>query len=154
MFSYLPLAFEGKYAVMVVNKPFVPKERPEGQGTATFCPAQFNAYFNLDNWVRDLRLAFDHATHLPWVASGPVLVIGVSEGATAASALAAADGRVSNVALLGGDGPTQAYDFVVAAYKNSGSDEEIQRKLDEFDATRKLISAAPDSAKDFAWGHP
>ncbi|HZV67662.1 MAG TPA: prolyl oligopeptidase family serine peptidase [Telluria sp.] len=154
VFSYVTLARQGQYAVMVVNKPFAPKERPNGEGAATSCPDQFNEYFTLENWVRDLRLAFDHAQQLPFVATGRTLVLGLSEGATVASALAAADSRVSHVALLGASGPTQFYDFVVAAYKSSSNDDEAKRKLDELDETRRLIFASPNSSKDFAWGHP
>jgi pimeloyl-ACP methyl ester carboxylesterase len=154
VFSYLTLAMEGKYAVMVVNKPFVPKERPSQEGVATACPDQFNEYFTLDHWVRDLDLAFDHAQHLPWVAKHKALAIGVSEGATAAAALAAKDSRVSNVALMSGSGPGQFYDFVVNAYKSSASDDEAKQKLDELESIRTAIFAAPDSARDFAWGHP
>src|SRR4051812_26488227 len=117
VFGYLDLAFEGKYAVMVVNKPFVPKDWPSREGTATNCPDQFNNYFTLERWVRHLDLAFDHARHLPWVAPDKALVIGISEGATAAAALAATDSRVSAVALMSGSGTGQFYDFVVNAYK-------------------------------------
>ena len=138
---------------MVVNKPFSPKDRPNGEGVATSCPSQFNEYFTLENWVNDLHLAFDHALNLPWVTSNRTLVLGISEGATVASALTAKDSRVSNVALIGASGPTQLYDFVVAAYKTSSNDEEASRKLAELDATRKRIFASPDSAKNFAWGH-
>jgi pimeloyl-ACP methyl ester carboxylesterase len=154
VFGYLNLAFEGKYAVMVVNKPFVPKDWPSRDGTATNCPEQFNDYFTLDNWTRDLDLAFDHAQHLPWVAPGKALAIGISEGATAAAALAARDSRISSVALMSGGGTGQFYDFVVNAYKSSSNDNEAKQKLDELEAVRKAIFAAPDSTKDFAWGHP
>ena len=154
MFSYIDWVRTEKYAVMVVNKPYSPPTPPSGQGTALACPDQFNQYFTLDSWVRALRLAFDHAQQLPWVKPGPVLVLGVSEGGTVATALAAADPRISNVAMIGSSGPTQLYDFVLNAYSSSKSDEEISRKLEELEQRRQSIMAAPDSAKDFAWGHP
>lgn len=154
MFNYIDWVRTEKYAVMVVNKPYAPATPPAGQGTATACPDQFNQYFTLENWVRDLRRAFDHAQQLPWVKPGPVLVVGISEGGTVATALAAADQRVTNVALLGSSGPSQLYDFVLNAYSGSSSDEETSRKLDELEQQRQRIMAAPDSARDFAWGHP
>jgi pimeloyl-ACP methyl ester carboxylesterase len=154
VFGYLDLAFQGKYAVMVVNKPFVPKDKPSRDGVATACPGQFNDYFTLENWVRDLDLAFDHAQHLPWVTPGKALAIGISEGATAAAALAAQDSRLSGVALMSGSGIGQFYDFVVNAYKSASTDDEARQKLDELEAIRKRIFATPDSASDFAWGHP
>ena len=155
VFNYVPMAQEGKYAVMVANKPFSPAEPPGGQpGVATACPDAFNNYFTLEHWVRDLRLVLDHALRQPWVDPQHVLVMGVSEGATVAAALAEADPRVRNVALLGGDGATQYYDFVLAAYRNGHDDDEIKRQLDDLEATRQRIFAKPDSAQDIAWAHP
>lgn len=155
VFNYVPMAQEGKYAVMVANKPFSPAEPPAGQpGVATACPDAFNNYFTLAHWVRDLRLVLDHALQQPWVDGQHVLVMGTSEGAAVAAALAEADPRVRNVAMLGGSGTTQYYDFVVAAYRNGHNDAEIKQQLDELDATRQQILAKPDSVQDIAWGHP
>jgi dipeptidyl aminopeptidase/acylaminoacyl peptidase len=155
VFNFVPMAQEGKYAVMVANKPFSPAEPPAGQpGVATACPDAFNNYFTLVHWVRDLRLVLDHALQQPWVDPQHVLVMGTSEGAAVAAALAEADPRVRNVAMLGGSGTTQYYDFVVAAYRNGHNDPEIKQQLDELDATRQQILAKPDSVQDIAWGHP
>lgn len=153
IFSYITTVQSGKYAVMVVNKPYALKKQP-ADGTATACPAAFNEHFTLENWVRDVRLAVDQARRMPWVDARRMLVIGVSEGATVAAALAAQDAGLSHVALLGGSGSTQLYDFIVAAYKSSNNDDEVKRQLDELEATRERIAAAPDSATEFAWGHP
>lgn len=153
VFSYVTTAIKGNYAVMIVNKPFAPKVRPEGEGTALSCPKEFNDYFSLKNWAGDLRIALNHAFKLPWVDSKRSLVIGISEGATVASELAATDERITNVALLGGTGPTQLYDFTVAAYKNSSGDVETVQKLAEISAIKDRILASPESSKDFAWGH-
>ncbi|MYM27290.1 prolyl oligopeptidase family serine peptidase [Duganella sp. CY15W] len=153
IFGFLDTAWTGKYAVMTVNKPYSPAT-PQSDGTATACPEQFNQYFTLENWTRDLARAVQHARSLPWVAQGPLLVIGVSEGATAAAALAARDAAVTNVAMVSGSGATQYYDFIVSAYRSGANDSEVKQKLDELDATRQRIFAASDSATDFAWGHP
>lgn len=153
VFNYIPWGMQGKYAVMVVNKPFSPATPQARQDGALSCPRQFNDYFSLDNWVRDLRLAVEHARKQPWVDARRMLVLGSSEGATVAAALAAGDPGVTDVALVGASGPSQLYDFVVAAYKAPGSDSDISARLDELDATRRQIFARPDSVTDFAWGH-
>ncbi|HEX8406769.1 MAG TPA: prolyl oligopeptidase family serine peptidase [Duganella sp.] len=154
IYGYIELAQQGKYAVMVVNKPFAPKDRPVGDPGIVACPTEFNEYFTLDNWVRHLGRAFDHAAQQPWVRAGSSLVLGVSEGATAAAGLAEKEGRVTNVAMVSGSGPSQLYDFVVGAYAAGGSDDDIKARLDEVEATREKIAAAPDDAKTLAWGHP
>jgi pimeloyl-ACP methyl ester carboxylesterase len=153
VFGYIDLAQQGKYAVMMVNKPFAPKDKPVGDGIIA-CPTEFNDYFTLENWVRHLGRAFDHAAQQPWVQAGASLVLGVSEGAGAAAGLAEKEGRVSNVAMVSGSGPTQLYDLVVGAYAAGGGDDAIKARLDEVEATREKIAAAPDDAKLLAWGHP
>lgn len=154
VYNFIPWAMAGKYAIMVVNKPYGPAERPakEGDG-ALSCPRQFNDYFSLDSWVHHLRLALAHARKLPFVDARRMLVFGVSEGATVAAALAGGDPGITDVALVGASGPTQLFDFVLGAYKAPGSDTDISARLDELDATRKQIFAKPDSTTDFAWGH-
>lgn len=153
VFGYIDLAQQGKYAVMVVNKPYAPKEAPAGGGIIA-CPTEFNEYFTLENWVRDLGRAFDHAAQQPWVRAGSALALGVSEGATAAAGLAEKEGRLTDVAMVSGSGPSQYYDFVVGAYAAGGGDEAVKLRLDELEATRQKIAADPDSAKLLAWGHP
>jgi pimeloyl-ACP methyl ester carboxylesterase len=153
IFNYIPWGLEGKYAVMVVNKPYAAATPPAKLEGALSCSRQFNDYFSLDNWVRDLRAALAHARQQPWVDQRRMLVLGSSEGATVAAALAAADAGVTDVALVGASGPSQLYDFVVAAYKAPGTDAEVAARLAELDATRKQIFARPDSVTDFAWGH-
>ena len=154
VFRFIDLAREGKVAVMTVNKPHSPAALPDQQGGATACPDQFNAYFTLETWTRDLRAAFDHAQRQPSVRPGGALALGVSEGATAAAALAAQDSRISHAALLGGDGAGQFYDLVIAAYRDGKTDEERKALLEQAEHQRRQIMAAPDDAKSFAWGHP
>ena len=155
IYGYIELAQQGKYAVMVVDKPYAPKDKPVGDGGSIIaCPTEFNEYFTYENWVRHLGRAYDHAAQQPWVRAGSSLVLGVSEGATAAAGLAEKEGRVTNVAMVSGSGPSQLFDFVAGAYAAGGSDDDIQARLDEVEATREKIAAAPDDAKTLAWGHP
>lgn len=152
VFGLLETMWSGKYATMTVNKPYSPNELPE-PGAAIKCPTKFNDYFDLDTWTRDLALAVAHARKLPWVKSGPMLVIGVSEGATAAASLASRDQNISNVALIAGSGPTQFYDLVVNAYRTTSNDAETLKKLEQLEVDRQRILASPKSGKDFIWGH-
>lgn len=76
-----------------------------------------------------------------------MLVIGVSEGATAAATLASRDQHISNVALMAGSGPTQFYDLVVNAFRTGGSDAETLQKIGQLELDRQRILASPDSGK-------
>ncbi len=154
VFALVPLGRGGRHAAMVVDKPFAPMAPPADAGGATACPAAFNAHFSMDSWLAALKTALGHALALSYVDRTRVLVIGVSEGATMAAALARDVPEVSHVALLGATGPSQFYDFVVNAYAQGGDDADRLRRLQELDATYAAIAADSASGSKFAWGHP
>lgn len=154
VFDFVPLAQQGNYAVMVVDKPYQPDVPPQGQpGVATACPAAFNAYFSYDSWLAALRDALHHALALPWVDGSRVLVFGVSEGATMAAGLARAVPEVTHVALFSGTGTSQLFDFAANAYRAGSSDDDTLARLRDIDATVDAINADPRSTDKFAWGH-
>jgi predicted esterase len=158
VFNFVPLAQRGDYAVMVVDKPYQPDAPPQAPpGVATGCPAAFNANFSYDTWLDTLRGALRHALALPWVDGSRVLVFGVSEGAVMAAGLARALPEVTHVALIGGTGTSQLFDFFANAYRagdraGSGDDDTLAR-LRDIDATVDAINADPRSSVKFAWGH-
>jgi hypothetical protein len=154
VFNFIPLAQRGDYAVMVVDKPNQPDTPPQAPpGVATGCPAAFNAYFSYDTWLDTLRTALRHALALPWVDGHRVLVFGVSEGAVMAAGLARAVPEVTHVALIGGTGTSQLYDFAANAYRAGTSDDDTLARLAAIDATVDAINADPRSTGKFAWGH-
>jgi predicted esterase len=154
VFNFIPLAQQGDYAVMVVDQPGQPDAPPQAPpGVATGCPAAFNARFSYDSWLDTLRGALRHALALPWVDGSRVLVFGVSEGATMAAGLARALPEVTHVAMIGGTGTSQLFDFAAGAYRAGGTDEDVQARLADIDATVAAINADPRSTDKFAWGH-
>lgn len=153
VFSSTTMARTHPVTVMVINKPYAPKRVPRSGGVATNCPKEFNDFFSLDSWVSHIETAYAHALGRPWVDARKILVIGVSEGATVASALAARNPRITHVALVGGSGPTQLYDFVVDAYASSPDQNRVLAALGDLDARRAAIAAAPQDSTRFEWGH-
>jgi predicted esterase len=154
IFNFIPLAQQGDYAVMVVDKPGQPEAPPQAPpGVATGCPAAFNTAFSYDSWLDTLRAALRHALALPWVDGSRVLVFGVSEGAVMAAGLARAEPAVTHVAMIGGTGTSQLFDFAANAYRAGDSDDAIQARLADIDATVDAINADPRSTDKFAWGH-
>lgn len=154
VFSLTTTAHKGDHAVMIVNKPYAEKRHPRGRGTATYCSPDFNRYFALEPWVRQIDTALKHALARPWVKGRRTLVIGISEGATTAAALAAVNERVTDVALVGGSGPGQLFDFLAAAYASGKDDSARLAELRVIEAQLKEIHAAPEDGTKFAWGHP
>lgn len=153
VFSLVTLAHAGQHAVMVVEKPFAPATPPDESRAALGCPKAYNDYFALGTWLATVKHAVRHALSLPAVDPQRVLVIGISEGATVAAALARDMPEVSAVALIGGSGPTQLYDFVATIYRSGGDDAEKARQLRELDDSVARINRTPDSTDAFEWGH-
>jgi predicted esterase len=155
VYSWLPLAQQGRHAVMVVDKPYQSSEPQKGPGgSAIGCAGAFNEHFSYDSWLASLKQALRHALTRPEVDASRVLVIGISEGAPMAAGLARAMPEVTDVVLVGANGPTQLYDFAANIYRSTDSDEVKLLHLQELDATFNAISADPKSTSKFAWGHP
>lgn len=155
IYSWLPLAQQGRYAVMAVDKPYQSDEPQKGPfGSAIGCAGDFNAHFSYDTWLATLKAAVRHALARPEVDARRVLVIGSSEGAPMAAGLARALPEVSDVVLLGANGPTQLYDFAADIYRSNDSDDAKLERLQKLDATFTAISTDPKSTSKFAWGHP
>lgn len=52
LYSWLPLAQQGRYAVMAVDKPYQSDEPQRGEGGgATGCAGAFNQHFSYDSWL-------------------------------------------------------------------------------------------------------
>lgn len=153
VFSSTTMARTYPVTVMVINKPYVPVRAPRDGGIATNCPKEFNDYFSLESWVSHIETAYAHALKQPWVDSRKTLVIGVSEGATVAAVLAAREPRITDVALVGGSGPTQLYDFIAGAYASSPDQINVLAALGDLELKRTAIASAPQDSTRFAWGH-
>jgi pimeloyl-ACP methyl ester carboxylesterase len=149
------IAGQGRYAVMAVDKPWQSDAPQQGPwGAAIGCGDGFIQHFSYDSWLATLKRALRHALSRPEVDGRRVLVIGVSEGAQMAASLARAFPEIRDVALLGGGGPTQLFDFAAVIQASSGSDEEKLKRLQELDDTVSAIRADPASTVKFFMGHP
>lgn len=154
IYSWLPQAAQGRYAVMAVDKPYQSDEPQQGPGgSAIGCAGEFNQHFSYDIWLATLKQALRHALARPEVDARRVLVIGFSEGAPMAAGLARDLPEITDVVLVGANGPTQSYDFAANIYRANDSDEDKLRHLRELDETFSAISAEPASTSKFAWGH-
>ena len=153
--AWMYLANQGRYAVMAVDKPYQSDAPQQGPwGSAIGCAGEFNQHFSYESWLATLKRAVRHALSRPEVDARHVLVIGVSEGAQMAASLAHDISEIQDVALLGGSGTTQLFDFAAAIYRSSGSDEEKRKRLQELDDSFNAIRADPASTSKFFMGHP
>jgi dienelactone hydrolase len=149
LFDLLPFASDGAFTVVAVEKPF---SDPGGSGgTASNCPAKFNADFTAESWLAALEASLDDASRQPWVDHRRMLVLGVSEGAVMASLLAGRDTRITDVIAVSGSGTGQLFDFIAQAYARCFDRTPC---IDDIERQVRAINAKPDSSTDFAWGHP
>jgi dienelactone hydrolase len=151
LYNFLPYASEGRFTVMAVEKPFAGLTGDGRPGGARNCSPEFNRDFTAESWLAAIRAALADARRLPQVDRHRMLAFGTSEGAVMAALLAGAERDVTDVAFVSGSGTTQFFDFIAFAYQRC-----FDRSACIADAERQLraIAAAPDSATDFAWGHP
>lgn len=142
-------AAEGRFTVMAVEKPFASTEA--NGGGAEQCGIDFNEDFTAERWLVALEAALADARRQVSFDRGRQLVFGVSEGAVMASLLASTDHKITDVIAVGGSGTTQLFDFIVGAYSNCF---DRSMCLAEVEKQLAAIRMTPDSATEFAWGHP
>lgn len=151
VFNLLPFAHERRFVLLAVEKPFADTQIGRNPGSAQFCSQEFKEDFTAQSWLRALQAAIRDARRSPAVDPQRMFVFGHSEGAVMAAMLAARDPGITDVAVLGGSGSTQLFDFVIQAYRSCF---DVAACLGQIDATRKGIARDPDNATELAWGHP
>lgn len=151
LFDMLPFGQEGRFAVVVVEKPFAANANAQNPSADQPCSAEFNKDFTADSWLQALRASVQDARKSPWVDQKRTLVLGHSEGAVMATMLAASDARITDVVAIGGSGTTQLYDFIVHAYHACF---DVPRCLADVENNVRAIAKNPNSSIEFAWGHP
>jgi pimeloyl-ACP methyl ester carboxylesterase len=151
LFDFLPFAGEGRFTVIAVEKPFAGHAAGGQPGTANGCSPEFNTDFTAERWLVALRAALADARGLPSVDPRRTLLFGHSEGAVMADLLAGSDPGVTDVISIGGAGSTQLFDLLALPYQTC-----FDRTACIADVERqaRAIAANPQSATDFAWGHP
>jgi pimeloyl-ACP methyl ester carboxylesterase len=152
LYDFLPLAAEGRFAVMAIEKPFAGvASGGNNDGTARSCSAAFNADFTAESWLAAIQAALADARKKPWVDKTRTLVLGMSEGAVMADLLAGRDSRVTDVISIGGSGTTQLFDMIALDYRQCF---DVPVCLADTESKARAIAADPSSATAFAWGHP
>ena len=94
---------EEKFRILIVEKPGV-------QYLQTGPSNLFDDKFSLESWAETIVKAISYTLKTETIAQEKVLIIGHSEGGLVASRVARMlNDKVSNVAILAGEGPTQLY---------------------------------------------
>lgn len=127
--------------------------RGSGEGAS----AEYTRYATLADRVADVRLMLTALLSEPTVDSSRVLIVGHSEGADVAAAVAGEDPRVTHVAFLSGGGALQFFDFFVMRRKQmvaeGASAEQIEAAIEKLENEIRDVMADPDSESKFLMGH-
>ena len=146
----------GRARVLIVEKVGIKfGEQPAVAGTAEGSSSTFRREHTLERWTEAISAALHAARKLPYIDLNKTLVIGHSEGAEVAAAVAARNGFVTHVACLNGAGPTQLFNFLqdARAGKLYGpsvkADEQVQRLLHQW----AEIQSSPTECDAMWLGH-
>lgn len=151
---------KGRARLLLVEKPGV-KLFDHGDDTSKWSEEFLNEH-TLERITEAHSAALKAAQTLPGANSSRLLAIGLSEGAQVATHLAYTNPSVTHLARIGGNGPTQLFDMILAQQKNYA--EEAQKtgapNIDSSMATESMIKqwkdivTNKDSTAKFYAGHP
>lgn len=152
IFNLTNIAFEKKFSVLAVEKPFSGlKLDATGNNVESDCTKELHQDFTVESWVNTLNLSLKDALAKLKEKPSHILIFGFSEGAGIASKLAVVNTSITHVILTGGSGTTQMYDFIAFAYANCFDRSQC---IDQEYSKLAEINKDPQSYTKFAWGHP
>lgn len=155
--SMIARDYRGKVRVMSVEKPGVRfLDRPKMDGTAEGTSAEFRREHTPERWTEAISASIDAALKLPGVDPSKVLVVGHSEGGTMAAHVAAANLKVTDVAVLSAGGCSQLFDMAQLARESRGGEpaEASEARVEEVYQTWGRIVKDPENIDAMEWGHP
>ena len=135
-------ASNGRLALVAVEKPhtisrtqYLPREHWTSEG----CPTEFVERDTLDMRLEDLETVIQTVKTFPWVLPGPILAVGVGEGAILAPALARMDPSITHVAQFNGVGaPSPWYAIEEINRSDSGG---IIKTYEDISKTEEIFAS-------------
>ena len=156
LFGLLAQAADNNFHVVAGEKrgvPFLNKAYGSGENA----PEEYTLNATYEGRVAEARLLLDTLLKQPRIDPTRVVLVGHSEGADVAAAVAAQDPRVTHVAFLAGGGPTQMYDLIILQRKRmrqrGATPEQIEAAVQKLENDYRTIFADPMSATKFFQGH-
>jgi predicted esterase len=157
--AFLRTAAGTSAQVVVVEKPGVKLfDQPARPGSAEECTEVFRQEHTQARWLASLQAVVSAVIELRGVQPKAIVAVGHSEGAFFAPRLAAADARITHIAVLAGHPLPQLQDFFDMARAGEGFISERAQSREEH--MRRVLRAAadvaaqPDSTTESVFGHP
>jgi pimeloyl-ACP methyl ester carboxylesterase len=147
-------AANNRVRVLVVEKPGVKfLDMPKQPGSSEGASQEFLEEHTLPRWAEAVSAALRAAYTFPDIDSSRTLVLGHSEGGIVAARVAAETPRVTHVASLAGEGPSQLFDLAELARRGDFGSPKAAAIKAVYDGW-KQIQKDPQSTNRFLWGHP
>jgi pimeloyl-ACP methyl ester carboxylesterase len=157
LFGVLARMASARYHVASVEKRGVKFGECDRPGSAESASLEYTRHATRDRRVADVRSLLDTLVRQRQVDSRRIVLVGHSEGADVAAAVAAVDSRVTHVAFLSGGGPTQMFDLLVLTRKRMArenkSPAEIEAAIRTLEDRFRQILTDPDSETKSFMGH-
>ena len=119
--EYMSRAAEDRLTLLAVEKNYtIPRSQvPYGkENMSEGCPHEFIEQDTFDFRLDNLLTALNAAKSLPWVLPGPILAVGVGDGAVLATAIARKDQSITNVAQFTATGVPGGWYFIEQSLRN------------------------------------
>lgn len=132
-------------------------ETPKDRGGAQEASEEYQKHATLEGRISDIRLLIDTLVQEDNIDPTKILLVGHSEGADVAAAVAGIDSRVTHVAFLSGGGAFQFFDFFISHRRTltqeNKSSEEIEEAMEQLEQKIREIMSEPNNTKKFWLGH-
>lgn len=149
-------AVEFRAAVLAVEKPFVQTfHESVSPGNAKACSSEFRENFNRNNWVNALTKTVAEAISYQGLNPSRIIVVGHSEGASIAAAVAAALPKVSHVIYASGGGGNPLFEaFLRRKNRAQGNPQVEDDYIKEAIRDWRQMMAHPENTQKLFSGHP
>lgn len=143
----------GRASVLAVEKPTLKTyDQSSSDGNVSDCSQQFREEFNRDTWVKTLQLTLNHVSKI--IHPSKVFVLGHSEGASMAAALASEAPQVVKVIYAAGGGGNPLFGSFTRRIRAANgnqvlADSYIQSGIKEWQVAMKN----PSDSNNILWGH-
>ena len=149
------------YRILLISKPgipFVDKVESDKNGFPIYPkPTEYTQNLSLNWRVESANSVINNLINQKKIDTSKIVVLGFSEGAQAAPALAKVNKSITHLLLFGGNGLNQLFDPIInarmKATRGQLSEIDAQKEIDSLFAEYKRIYNEPENTNKEWWGH-
>ena len=150
-------AAQDRVTLVAVERPHtipwanIPQDKEK---TSVGCPIEYLEQDTLETRLQQIQAALQAAKTLPWVKSGPILVVGRQDGATLAGMLARNDASITDIALVGAEGAPEPWRLITKAIRENNDAASTQTAIEQAEQLISKIKSNGDSINNWFGDYP